>query len=76
MVPTQRVGTHEQQRENRKDRKRNHLLNHFQLPQTERSAKLAATDAIGRHLKAIFEQGDAPTQQHDSQKPETFPVSI
>ena len=34
--------------------------------------ELGRTDAVGRDLEAVFEEGDAPTQEDDGHGPETF----
>lgn len=47
-------------REDRKDRERDDLLNGLKL----RRGELVGADTIGRHLEAIFEKGDAPTDQN------------
>ena len=72
MVPAQRVGFHEDQREDGEHRERHDLLNDFQLPDRERTAEFGASDAVGRDLKAVFEQRDSPAQQDDGEYPESF----
>lgn len=72
MVPAQGVGLHENQGEEREDRKRHHFLNDLQFPYRERTAELCAAEAVCRNLEAVFEQGDAPTQQYDGREPKTF----
>ena len=65
MIPLKRFVLAEKQHEGGEDDKRDYLLNHFQLPQRERPPVFDAADPVGRNLKTVFEQGDAPTQQHD-----------
>ena len=60
VVPAQGVRLHENQREQREDRERDHFLDDFQLPDRERPAELRRPDAVGRNLEAVFEQRDAP----------------
>lgn len=72
MVPAQRIRAHKDQREDAKYRERDDLLDHLQLPDRERTAELRAAEAVGRDLKTVFEQGDAPTQQDDRDESETF----
>lgn len=72
MVPTERIGLHEDEGEEGEDRKRDDFLNNLELPNRERAAELGRTDAVGRDLKTILEEGYSPAQQHDSRQPETF----
>ena len=46
--------------------KRNSFLNHLQLPQIKWSAIFIKPYAIGWHLKRIFEQRNAPTDQYNA----------
>ena len=50
---------HIEDRKRSKDRQRDDLLQHFQLPQTQRGE----TYPVRRHLKQILEQRDPPAQQ-------------
>lgn len=72
VVPAQGVRLHENQREQREDRERDHFLDDFQLPDRERPAELRRPDAVGRNLEAVFEQGDAPAEEHDDHQSEAF----
>ena len=65
MIPLKRFVLAEKQHEGGEDDKRDYLLNHFQLPQRERPPVFDAADPVGRNLKTVFEQSDAPTQQRD-----------
>ena len=76
MVPAQGVRLHENQREQREDRERDHLLDDFQFPDRERPAELRRPDAVGRNLEAVFEQGDAPAEQYDGQYAEAFELGF
>jgi hypothetical protein len=46
----------EQQRgEYREYGQRNHFLNHFELPEVKGTAVFCIADAVGRHLKTVFQ---------------------
>jgi hypothetical protein len=45
-----------------------HLLDHLQLPKVERASVALVTDAVGRHLKRIFEKCDSPTDEDDQRQ--------
>lgn len=47
----------------RENGERYRLLNHFQLPNIERTAIADKTNAIGWYLTTILKQGDAPAEQ-------------
>ena len=53
-------------RKHREDRKRDDLLNRLQL----RGVELVGADAVRRHLKTVFEEGNAPA--HQDRFPECF----
>jgi len=72
MVPPERIGLHEDEREKGEDRERDNLLDDLELPNGNRPAELRRADAVGRDLETIFQEGDSPAQQHDSGHPETF----
>ena len=63
MVPLQRLPTEEDYREERKDRNRHHLLDHLELHQAEGTAVADIAVAIGRNLKGVLEERQAPAQQ-------------
>jgi hypothetical protein len=65
MVPLQRVALDKKNGEEGKDNQGDNLLNYFKLPECEWSAKLLAAEAVGWHLKAVLEQGNTPTDEHD-----------
>ena len=52
----------------REDGERNHLLDHLQLHQVERSAVALEADPVGRDGKAVLEESDAPGKQDDQDK--------
>ncbi len=66
-----------QGREKGKDQQRDHFLHYFQLPKRERAAVAVEPDAVGRHLKAILEQRNAPTESNNGrQAPITEKIHI
>lgn len=54
-------------REYRKYGQRNDFLNHFQLHDVEGAAVVLKAQPVGRHLKAIFKEGDRPAKGDHSQ---------
>ena len=46
------------------DQQRDHFLDHFQLHHRE----AVRAEAVGRNLKAVFEEGNAPTDEDDLPK--------
>ena len=44
------------------DRQRDTFLNNLQLNQIERSAVSCKTNAVGRHLTTVLEEGDTPRE--------------
>ena len=60
VIPAQ-VGTEIVGGEYAEDRERNDFLNYFELHRSE----AAVADAVCRHLEAILEEGDSPTDQND-----------
>ena len=76
VVPAQGVGFHEDQCEEREYGKRYDLLYHFKFPDGERASELRGADAVGGDLEAVFEQGDAPAEQYDSQHAEAFELGF
>ena len=68
MVPAQRFVSEDQQGEDREDGQRNHLLDHLQLEEREGASVVDEADAVGRHLAAVFEEGDAPAHQNDNEE--------
>ncbi len=51
--------------EDDEDNECENLLDDFELHEVERTAVAVETNLIGRHLEAIFEKGDAPTDGND-----------
>lgn len=72
VVPAQRVRLHEDQREEGEYRERDHLLDDLQLPDREGTSEFGRTEAVGRYLETVFEQGDAPAQEHDGHQAEAL----
>lgn len=66
VIHSERFVLEKQERENNKDRERDHFLDHLQLHQGKRPAVLLEADAVCRHLQQIFEQGDAPADEDDA----------
>lgn len=52
------------------DRKRDELLDDFELPQIKRTAIVYVTDSVCRNHKAIFKQGNTPAKQNNHGKGE------
>ena len=52
-------------REDNKDHKGNDLLDDFELHECERSTAAVKAYTIGRHLKAILEEGYSPGEQNN-----------
>jgi hypothetical protein len=46
-----------------KNNQRDHLLDHFELPEIERPAVFMEPDPVGGNLEDIFEKGNAPTDE-------------
>ncbi len=63
MVHAECLAAEHQQREHREDRQRHHLLNDLELDERERPAVARESEPVGRHLKAVFEKRDAPTDE-------------
>ncbi len=72
MVPAQGVALHEDECEEREDQERNDLLNDFELPYGEWASESCRAQAVGGYLKAVLEQCDAPTQDHDGDHAEAL----
>ena len=49
-----------------KDEERDTLLHHFQLNQREGAAIAYEAHAVGRHLTAVLEEGNAPRENDDA----------
>ena len=76
MVPPQGVRFHEDDGEDREDQQGDDLLDHFEFPDRKGASQLGAADAVGRDLETVFEQGDAPAEQYDSQHAEAFELGF
>ena len=70
VIPAQRLGAENEQREDGKYRERYNLLNYLQLDQRERTAIFAEADTVGGHLEEVFEQRNTPANQYDSYQSE------
>ena len=44
------------------------FLNDFELHQRERSAVVDEADSVGRHLAAVFKEGNSPRESYDAEK--------
>ena len=60
VVPLERF-TEIEYRKAQKDGERNHFLDGFEFRRTE----VAVADTIGRHLKAVFKEGNEPADDND-----------
>ena len=70
MVPVQVIALKHDVRNDCKHSQRDAFLNNLQLHQRERAAIFDESEAIGRHLTAIFKEGDAPRESnHAYQRP-------
>ncbi len=77
MVHSEGLMFEHQQRKHRKHDQRDDLLYHLELKEAERAAIAIEADPIGRHLKGIFKQCDAPADEYDAeqtQRVEAFDV--
>ena len=45
-------------------RQRDELLDDLKLPQIKRAAVVNVADAVGRHHETVFQQRNAPAEQH------------
>ena len=63
MVPFKRLPLKSDGTEGHEYHQRNHLLDHFQLNQVERSPVIPETDAIRRYLETILKKSEKPTKQ-------------
>lgn len=63
VIPSQSLVLHYELHYNRKYRKRNDLLNNFQLPNGEWTTILYASEPICRNHKAILKKGNQPTNE-------------
>src|SRR5690606_7906363 len=48
------------------------FLQHLKLNQRKRAAHFTVADAVGRHLKEILEQCDAPADEHNRNQSQVF----
>ena len=66
MVPLEGVTLDKEHGKECEDHQRDNLLDNLELPECEWTAELVATDAVGRHLKAVLEKCNTPTNKHDA----------
>lgn len=65
MIRTKRFILAYDQREDRKNGKCYNFLKYFELNQGEWATIALIANSVGRNLKDVLEQGDAPTQEND-----------
>ena len=65
VVPLQGFAFEEDDGEYCEDNEGDGFLNDFQLHKGEESTVALETDAVGRHLKAVFSQSYAPREEND-----------
>lgn len=63
MVDGEGLVLEENQHEDGENGQREELLDHFQLPEVERSAVFNESDAVGRYHEAVLNQCDAPAEE-------------
>lgn len=68
MIPLESLPLEEDDREHSEDDKCYHLLQDFQLHESERSSVLAESQSVCRDLETVFEQSDAPRQKYNGKK--------
>ena len=56
---------------------RNHFLNHFELHEREGPTVFCKTYSVGRHLQAVFEKRNRPTESnHSNHRPLVKPLKL
>ena len=71
MVPVEGLALEDKNREQGEDGQGDYFLYHLELDEVEGAAVVHETYAVGRHLKRILEEGDAPREEDD---PDQGPV--
>ena len=66
MVPLEGVTLDKEHGKECEDHQRDNLLDNLELPESEWSAKLVATDAVSGHLEAVLKKCDTPANKHDA----------
>ena len=66
VVPFQWVTLDKEHRKECEYNQRDNLLDNLELPESEWSAKLVATDAVSGHLEAVLKKCDTPADKHDA----------
>lgn len=70
VVPFECLVFEEQGGEKGKDHQGNDFLQHFEFDQGEGTAVFAEADAVGGHLKKVFEQSNAPADEYNGYQAE------
>lgn len=68
MIPMQAFATECDNGEKRKYDEGNHFLHHLELHQRVGTAVALKANSVGRHLKTIFEEGQAPRDKDNDVK--------
>ncbi len=66
MVPFQTLALKHEMGDDGEDNQTYALLDDFELHQTEGTAVAVEAYAVGRHLAAVFEEGDSPREGYDT----------
>src|SRR5690554_6740629 len=72
MVHFDRFVFEENHREDHEHHESDDFLKDFEFDQREGSTVFFKADSIGRHLKEVFKEGDAPTDHHDTDQAQVF----
>lgn len=70
MIPVQSLSLEEHGGKNREDNEGDDLLDDFQLHQSEGTAVIDESDAVGRYLTGVFEECDSPAEGYDANQRE------
>lgn len=76
MVPAQCLAPHTDEHEERKDRKRDNLLNNLELPKCEGASEGGRTEAVGRDHKAVLGQSDQPRNEDDGHQTQLLELGL
>ena len=68
MIPLKRLPLEQKHNNNRKNRQRNHLLNHLQLHKIERTPVANETNPVRRHSETILKESNTPREQNNQNK--------
>lgn len=72
VVPFESFGLEQGKGKNGEYRQGDDFLNDLQFHEWERSAIQSVADAVGRHHEAVFEEGDAPTDDDNGKQSEVL----